>query len=153
MNHSFRPISWATALLLAAAAVAQTNPQAPAGALPGSAGQCKDGTYSSAATRKGACGAHQGIQSWWGAPAAPATAAAAAPSTTAATVAAPGKSAAPATAVAPGGGPGQVWVNGGSKLYHCPGDEWYGKTQQGQYLSEADAKAAGKRPAYGKSCS
>jgi Protein of unknown function (DUF3761) len=141
MNHAFRPGYWAAGLLLAAAAVAQTLPQAPAGAPAGSAGQCKDGSYSLAADKKGACSAHQGVRSWWGASAA----ATAAPEAAA-------KRVVPTATVAPGGGPGQVWVNGGSKAYHCPGDEWYGKTQQGQYMSEADAKAAGKRPAYGKSC-
>jgi hypothetical protein len=159
MKNPLKPLYLSAVLLLASAAFAQTGTGPPPGAPAGSAGQCNDGTYSSAATRKGACSAHQGVQTWWGAPAsttasptasAPA-ASAAAPAAAPAT--APAKEAAPTSTVAPGGGPGQVWVNGGSKVYHCQGDLWYGTTKQGQYMSEADAKAAGDRPAHGKNCS
>jgi hypothetical protein len=144
MNQPFKTLCWTAGLLLTAAAFAQTLPAPPAGAPADSAGRCEDGTYSSAATMRGACRGHQGIQSWWGVPAA--TTATPAP----VTAAGPAKNTASA---APGGGPGLVWVNGGSKVYHCQGDEWYGKIKQGQFMSEADAKAAGNRPAHGKSCS
>ena len=151
--------------------------QAPAGAPAGATGICKDGTYSMAASKSGACGGHKGVQTWYAA--APAKAAAAAKSAPAAAPApaakpmpmpmpmpaaktpapaAPAAKAGPAAAAAaktaaPGGGPGMVWVNTASKVYHCMGTTYYGKTKAGKYMSEADAKASGARPDAGKPCS
>ncbi len=152
--------------------------QAPADAPAGTNGVCKDGTYSQAAHKQGACRGHQGVKQWYatadgGSSSGAATAAPAAPAA-AATAAAPAAQPAPAAAPAPaakssppvskssgytppatpaaGGGPGMVWVNTSSNVYHCPSDRWYGKTKQGAYMSEADAKAKGARPDHGKTC-
>jgi hypothetical protein len=105
---------------------------------------CKDGTSYSGTTRSGACGGHGGVQTW----ATPA----ATPS--AATAPAPAKpTTATGTPPAPGGSPGQVWVNTASHVYHCPGTQYYGKTKAGSYMTEAAAKAAGNHADHGKACS
>ena len=183
-------VATGTAIALMATGVAFA--QAPAG----STGECKDGTYTTNATKRGACARHKGVKTWYegqaatkpemapkaaretkaekaaekaaatkaggtsagaagagamGA-AAPAPTMRAAPSTSAAPTKTSTKFERPATAVA-GGGPGKVWVNSSSNVYHCMNDEWYGKTKAGEYMSEADAKAKGVRAAHGKACS
>jgi hypothetical protein len=45
-----------------------------------------------------------------------------------------------------------VWVNTQSQIYHCPNDRYYGKTKQGQYMTEAQAKAQGARAARNIAC-
>ena len=151
---------------------------APAGAPAGSTGLCKDGSYTSAVQKQGACHGHKGVQDWYAAaapvvaaapatPAAPSVQAAPAPTAAPAVKSAPtAVAAAPAVAAkaakpanfsqteapAPGGGPGLVWANASSKTYHCAGDKWYGRTKKGEYMKEADAKAKGFHADHGKVC-
>ena len=40
-------------------------------------------------------------------------------------------------------GPGMVWVNTSTKVFHPASSKWYGKTKHGKYMSEADALSAG----------
>jgi hypothetical protein len=136
-------IALAFGLLTAGGAVAQTT--APVTAT------CKDGSAFSGASRSGACRGHGGVGSWGSTtPAAsPAKTPDAAPATTTPATTTP----ATRTPAAAGGGAGQVWVNSSSKVYHCQGDRYYGKTKAGSYMSETAAKAAGDRPAGGKACS
>jgi hypothetical protein len=167
MKLTMHLLALATALSLAPAAMAQTPPA-------GSTGMCKDGTYTQAATKSGACRGHQGIKEWYAAAAAPAAkpapAAAPAKAATPAPASPPAPAAAPAAPAAaasgkmspqaraatmtqaPGGGPGMVWFNSDSKVYHCPGSTYYGKTKQGQYMSEADAKAKGGHADHNHPC-
>jgi hypothetical protein len=145
------------ALCVGLLAAAASHAQAPAAAPAGSTGLCKDGSYTSAPAKKGACNGHKGVKDWY--VAAPAAAAAATPAAPAASGATPAKAAAktaaPTATAAPaaGGGPGQVWVNSSTKVYHCAGTKYYGKTKQGEYMTEAAAKAAGNHADHGKACS
>jgi len=164
MKIAIRFLAVAAGLLGTQLAVAQATPPA------GSTGLCKDGTYSTAASKQGACRGHQGVKEWYAA--APAAAAAApaaaapgpkavqpAPATAPMTASAPAPAAksspsakAAAMPQAAGGGPGLVWVNTSSNVYHCYGTDYYGKTKAGAYMSEADAKAKGAHPDHGKAC-
>ena len=182
MKHLFRLSTLAAAALFACHfANAQTAPAKPADAT----GQCKDGSYSTAASKAGACRGHSGVKEWYsttGAPTGPATPSASTPPkvATPATPSAPSpttqartqtQSAAqnasqsttpPATtsiqktstptAAVQGGGPGMVWVNTSTNVYHCPGTKYYGKTKAGSYMSEADAKNKGARADHGTAC-
>lgn len=154
--------------IAATAAFAAAPTEAPSGTM----GMCKDGTYSSSAEKKGACRGHKGVKDWYGEEAAPVKTTGATttttPSMTASTAPAQGmgmktgktstsslgnSSSSMTTAAAPGGGAGQVWSNDNTKVYHCSGDKWYGKTKHGEYMSEGDAKAKGLHADHGKACS
>ncbi len=164
MMTAIRLMAVATGLLAAQVAMAQAPPA-------GSTGQCKDGTYSTAASKQGACRGHQGVKEWYAAaPATPAAPTAPTAPTAPKTVTPPSTPTPPAAAptsakaagssakstaaktVAPGGGPGMVWLNTSSNVYHCYGGEDYGTTKAGAYMSDADAKAKGGRPDHGKPC-
>ena len=165
MKTLHRSMLVVTGLAFAAliAGVAQAPPTAPPGAPAGTTGLCNDGSYWTGASKSGACRGHKGVKAWYAAsaaaptpaatptapPAAAAPAAAAAPSS----VPAPKTKTATSTTPAPGGGPGMVWVNTSTKVYHCYGTKYYGTTKAGAYMSEADAKAKGAHPDAGKPCS
>jgi hypothetical protein len=156
----------ATALAVTAMIASQAGvAQAPAGAPAGSTGLCNDGSYWTGATKSGACRGHKGVKTWFAAggsapaaaaaPAAPAATAAAAPAAAAPAAAAPAaktKTVASTTPAA-GGGPGMVWLNTSTKVYHCYGTKYYGTTKAGAYMTEAAAKAKGAHPDAGKPCS
>jgi hypothetical protein len=193
------PLAFVASLAVSSVGLAQ----APAG----STGECKDGTYTSVETKRGACAGHKGVKEWYGAqakseaksaksdaksakaeakaeakaakaeakaakteakstgamtaPSSSSAAAAPAPAAPAAMPRSSGNMSAATTKAqqgmraeaAPGGGAGKVWVNASTKVYHCMGDEWYGKTKAGEYMSEADAKSHGAHAARGKACS
>jgi len=176
------------ALALFAAPIAQSQATPPAGAT----GLCKDGTYTTSATKSGACRGHQGVKEWFATPSTAPAASAPAKPTAETTPAKPAKPASTATGAgaersstssssasssssssssvstapaakpahestahmtqAAGGGPGLVWLNTDSNVYHCPGTQYYGKTKQGSYMSEADAKAKGAHADHNHPC-
>lgn len=187
MKVLFVSVAFGVGALFGASAYAQV----PAGAI----AQCKDGTYFTGTSHKGACKGHQGVKEWLdktasstskstttttdsttskksksktadttaaAAPAAAAPAPAAAPAAAPAVTPTKKPPTAASTSTPPtpasqiqqkaGGGAGKVWVNSSSKVYHCPGDEWYGKTKEGEYMTEAAAKAAGNHGSHGKDC-
>ena len=115
-------------------------------------GLCKDGTEYTGASKRGACRGHKGVKEWYADRQAPAAAEAVAAPAVPAT---PTRDAVPAdrkaepasapvqTAAPVAAGSGKVWVNTRSKIYHCEGSKFYGKTKQGEYLDEVDAQAKG----------
>lgn len=104
---------------------------------------CKDGTPFSGDTLKGACRGHGGVDKKAG----KSNAAAPAPTMPMAKA-----DSAPMAQAAAGGGAGKVWANDTTKVYHCQGDKFYGKTKHGEYMTETDAKAKGFHGDHGKAC-
>lgn len=154
----------ATALAVTAMIASQAGvAQAPAGAPAGATGVCNDGSYWTGATKSGACRGHKGVKTWYAsgasapaaaaAPAAPAAPAAAAPAAPAPAAPAAKSKTMTSTTPAAGGGPGMVWLNTSTKVYHCYGTKYYGTTKAGAYMTEAQAKAKGAHADAGKPCS
>ena len=129
MRHFFRMLAVAACL-----APFISYAAAPANAPAGTTGMCKDGSYYSGATKQGACKGHKGVKEWYGAlpPATPPVTSQSTPAGTSAPTS-PKRTATPPNVkgMTAAGGPGQVWVNMATKVYHCPGNKWYGKTKQG----------------------
>lgn len=160
MRYPYTILVFSTALMFSASALAQT----PAGAT----ALCRDNSYYSGSTHRGACARHGGVQQWL----ATSTNGAAAPSATPAgpepaSVPAPAPqypraapqypqypraATSPSLTPAAAGGSGQVWVNTATRVYHCPSDRWYGKTNKGEYMSQSQAQAQGYRPDHNKPC-
>jgi eukaryotic-like serine/threonine-protein kinase len=46
----------------------------------------------------------------------------------------------------------KVWVNTSSGTYHCPGSRWYGKTQEGQFMTQKEAQSKGYHAALKRAC-
>jgi hypothetical protein len=145
-------VSLAAGALLATASLAQ----APAGAPAGATAVCKDGSYWTGASKSGACSGHKGVQTWYGATAGAAPAAAPVKAAPAAPAAASAK-AAPAAASYGGSAPsgataickdGTYWT-GTSKSGACSGHKgvqtWYGTTAAAAPAA-APAKAAPVAP-------
>ncbi len=117
---------------------------------------CKDGTSFSGTSKKGACSGHKGVKTWGNAAAMQGadadTKAGSKADVNADAKAADHKASAPLSTAAAGGGAGKVWVNSKSNTYHCQSDRYYGKTNEGSYMTEAEAKAKGAHADHGKAC-
>lgn len=148
------PAPVATTPAVAATPVTEAKPASAA------TGICKDGSEYTGKTKRGACRGHGGVKDWFAdkspvaeaapAPVQPAPAPAVEPTTVtpaaAPAVAPTAQSSAPnpaAVVQAPPAGAGMVWANTHSKIYHCEGSKFYGKTKQGEFMTEADAQAKG----------
>ena len=147
------------ASLLFGAIATATFAQTPSAAPAGTTGICNDGSFTSVDKKSGACSGHKGIKTWMGPAATTAPVADKPALPTGSTSKSSGDTLSPVKpaaggpeAMAVGAGQDKVWVNTASKVYHCPGTKYYGKTKKGSYMSEADATAAGNHADHKKVC-
>jgi hypothetical protein len=121
-------------LFFSTAAMADNRPA-------GTTAVCKDGSFFSGNTKRGACSHHGGIKEWFGDMNKGRMSNQPLPANVEAK-----------NTYGTNGGSGQVWVNSDSKVYHCSGTRWYGKTKHGEYMSESQAVAQGNRADHNKAC-
>ncbi len=156
MKTLIRSMLAVTALAVTAMIASQAGvAQAPAGAPAGATGLCNDGSYWTGASKSGACRGHKGVKTWYASAAAPPAAAPAAAPLLASRCcscrsccrgAAKTKTATPAsTTPAPGGGPGLVWLNTSTKVYHCHGNKVL-RHNQGRRIYDRSCGQGQRRP-------
>ena len=158
MRNTLCALTAAAALLFAPAGLS-------AAAAAGATAICKDGTQYMGTSNRGACSHHGGVQQWLNAAAAqsPQQQVYNTPAASPALNPAPQAPVAPQASAVPqisgnnnfavaANANGQVWVNLKSKVYHCAGDRYYGKTKKGEFLPESQAVAQGFHPDHGKAC-
>jgi hypothetical protein len=58
----------------------------------------------------------------------------------------------PQATQAAGAAADKVWVNTKTNVYHCPGERYYGKTKEGRYMTESEAKKSGAKGERGETC-
>lgn len=157
MNHINNFLIFIVFSLMGSFALAQGAPE-------GATATCKDGSYYSGQSKRGACSRHGGVKEWYGSQASQGgagreeTAQQPMPATPPTSRSMqqeqqqPERPARVSRNTSSVGGNGQVWVNTNSRVYHCPGSRWYGKTKSGEYMSESQAQSQGIRADHNKSC-
>ena len=119
-------LACAASAVFLVAGCAHTSPKPPANA--SASLMCRDG---SAFTEKGACAGHGGIDR------------------DRSQAKAEQSRDKEAKAVRAAGAPAEVWADPARKTYVCGSDPDYGKAGEGQYMTEAQAKDKGLKPARG----
>src|SRR5215469_10369310 len=134
MKRTLFALTAAAALLLAPAVLTPAYADVAA--------MCKDGSQWTGSSHRGACARHGGVQQWLNGTVAQV------PQPQANNMAGPPPAVNPAPQIAAApptignttiasNANGQVWVNLNSRVYHCPGDRYYGKTKSGKFLPES----------------